>query len=134
MTFAPSASRPDHEIRSDRKLLELILRNLIDNAIKFTPSGGRVVVSLKEESTNLVMVSITDTGIGIPAHRLKEIFEPFHQLDASSTRKVGGTGLGLTICSRLVALMSGRIWVESQPGQGATFSFVLPYSHEEANV
>ncbi|HCK66209.1 MAG TPA: hypothetical protein DHW49_08070, partial [Anaerolineae bacterium] len=81
-------------VQADPEKIGWVVNQLLDNAIKFTPSGGSVVVSLKEEGANLINVSITDTGIGIPQNRMQEIFEPFHQLDGSSTRHYGGTGLG----------------------------------------
>ena len=101
------------------------MNQLLDNAIKFTPSGGHVVLSLKEEGANLVMVSVTDTGIGIPADRLQEIFEPFHQLDNSSTRKVGGTGLGLSLVRQIVEAHGSLLDVQSVEGRGTTFKFPL---------
>ena len=112
-------------VQGDSEKIMWVLNQLLDNAVKFTPSGGRVVVSLKEESTNLVMVSITDTGIGIPALRLKEIFEPFHQLDASSTRKVGGTGLGLSLVRQIVEAHGSLLDVNSVEGKGTTIKFPL---------
>jgi signal transduction histidine kinase len=112
-------------VQGDPEKIMWVLNQLLDNAVKFTPTGGRVVLSLKEESTNLVMVSITDTGIGIPAHRLNEIFEPFHQLDASSTRKAGGTGLGLSLVRQIVEAHGSLLDVNSIEGKGTTFKFPL---------
>jgi two-component system, sensor histidine kinase and response regulator len=109
--------------------LRQILINLLGNAIKFTEKG-EIVVTVEEEgesselSTGLHF-SVRDTGLGIPADKQQKIFEAFSQADSSTTRKYGGTGLGLTICSRLVELMNGRIWVQSEPGQGSTFHFTL---------
>jgi len=101
------------------------MNQLLDNAVKFTPSGGHVVLSLKEEGANLVMVSVTDTGIGIPADRLQEIFEPFHQLDDSSTRRAGGTGLGLSLVRQIVEAHGSLLEVQSVEGKGSTFKFPL---------
>lgn len=112
-------------VQGDPEKIMWVLNQLLDNAVKFTPTGGRVVLSLKEESTNLVMVSITDTGIGIPPHRLNEIFEPFHQLDASSTRKAGGTGLGLSLVRQIVEAHGSLLDVNSIEGKGTTFKFPL---------
>jgi two-component system sensor histidine kinase/response regulator len=103
-----------------------ILVNLIGNAIKFTEHGEILVsVALESEEPHKVClhISVADTGIGIPPDRQKKIFEAFSQADGSTTRKFGGTGLGLTISTRLVELMGGRIWIESEPGKGSIFHF-----------
>src|SRR5688500_10044203 len=81
-------------VQADSQKIGWVLNQLVDNGVKFTPSEGRVVVSVKREGENLVIVSVTDTGIGIPSNRLEDIFDPFHQLDSSATRRYGGTGLG----------------------------------------
>ena len=107
--------------------LRQILVNLVGNAIKFTERGEVVVVAEPESQPSRTSVdsafSVSDTGIGIPAEKLQAIFEPFDQADGSTTRRYGGTGLGLAISAQLVALMGGRIWVESEPGRGSTFHF-----------
>ncbi|MCK6540730.1 MAG: ATP-binding protein, partial [Anaerolineales bacterium] len=87
--------------------------------------GGSVVVSVKREGENLVIVSVTDTGIGIAPNRLEEIFEPFHQLDGSSTRRHGGTGLGLSLVRQIIEAHGSMIEVQSVEGRGATFKFPL---------
>ncbi|MFZ5880691.1 MAG: sensor histidine kinase [Chloroflexota bacterium] len=112
-------------VQADPQKIAWALNQLIDNGIKFTPSGGRVVVSIKLESPNLVMVSVTDTGIGIPHHRLQEVFEPFHQLDGSSTRQYGGTGLGLSLVRQIVEAHGSLLDVQSVEGRGTTFKFPL---------
>ena len=105
-----------------------ILVNMVGNAIKFTERGG-VFVSVNEEchdgGVTSLHFAVKDTGIGIPMDKQEKIFEAFSQADGSMTRKYGGTGLGLAICAILVKMMGGRIWVESQPGQGSTFHFTL---------
>ena len=105
-----------------------VLRNLVGNAIKFT-NAGRVSVRVHAESmqgSNVILsFSIEDTGIGIPREMQRAIFEPFTQADGSTSRKYGGTGLGLSISAGLVELMDGKIWVESEPGQGSTFYFTI---------
>ncbi len=116
---------PDSVI-GDLGRLRQVLVNLVGNAIKFTERGEVVVsVALEDytESTVGLRVAVADTGIGIPAHTLQAIFRPFEQADGSTTRRFGGTGLGLTISSKLVDLMGGQIWVESEPGLGSTFWF-----------
>src|SRR6185312_5971827 len=108
--------------------LRQVLANLIANSLKFTEKGKVEVrvTSIPAESNDeevCVHFSVHDTGIGIPEKKLRTIFEPFEQGDPSTTRKFGGTGLGLAICSRLVDLMDGRIWAESEVGRGSTFHF-----------
>jgi signal transduction histidine kinase len=112
-------------VQGDSEKIAWVLNQLLDNAIKFTPSGGHVILSLKAEGANLLMVSVTDTGIGIPPHRLEEIFEPFHQLDDSSTRKVGGAGLGLSLVRQIVEAHGSLLDVQSAEGKGTTFKFPL---------
>jgi len=112
-------------VQADSEKIGWALNQLMDNAIKFTPSGGRVVVSLTEEEKNLVMVSVSDTGIGIPSNRLREIFEPFHQLDGSSTRHYGGTGLGLSLVRQIVEAHGSLLDVYSVEGKGTIFKFPL---------
>lgn len=103
-----------------------IIFNLLGNAIKFTEKG-RIEIRLElVEAENRILISITDTGIGIPQDKTEQIFEVFEQADNSTTRRYGGTGLGLAICRKLVALMEGRIWAESTLNQGSTFYVSLP--------
>ncbi|MBY0232981.1 MAG: response regulator [Gemmataceae bacterium] len=106
--------------------LQQVLFNLVGNAIKFTPSGEvsvQVLLAARTAREAVVHGIVKDTGIGIPPDRQEAVFEAFSQADGSKTRKFGGTGLGLTIASRLVQLMGGRIWVESKAGKGSTFHF-----------
>jgi signal transduction histidine kinase len=112
-------------VQADPQKIAWALNQLIDNGIKFTPAGGRVVVSVKMEAANLVMVSVTDTGIGIPYSRMNEIFEPFHQLDGSSTRQYGGTGLGLSLVRQIIESHGSLLDVQSVDGRGTTFKFPL---------
>lgn len=109
----------------DPERVRQILVNLVDNASKYSPRGGRVDVTLAPANGN-VRFSVRDEGLGIPGAEQKRIFEKFYRLDAGMTRGVGGSGLGLFICRELVALMDGRLWVTSGPGVGSTFSFELP--------
>jgi two-component system sensor histidine kinase/response regulator len=108
--------------------LQQILTNLVSNAIKFTERGHVLVVvreDVRVEGSTKLHFSVSDTGIGIPPEQHKLIFEAFRQADGSTTRRFGGTGLGLTISATLVRLMGGRLWVESQPGTGSTFHFTV---------
>jgi two-component system sensor histidine kinase/response regulator len=111
--------------QGDSQKIGWALSQLIDNGIKFTSTGGSVVVSVKREGENLIIVSITDTGIGIAPQRLGEIFEPFHQLDGSSTRRYGGTGLGLSLVRQIIEAHGSMIEVQSAEGRGTTFKFPL---------
>lgn len=112
-------------IQADSQKIAWVLGQLLDNGIKFTPSNGSVVVSVKREGENLVIVSVTDTGIGIPANQLEDIFEPFHQLDGSTTRRYGGTGLGLSLVRQIVEAHGSMLDVQSTEGRGSTFKFPL---------
>jgi signal transduction histidine kinase len=112
-------------VQADAQKISWALNQLLDNGIKFTPSGGRVLVNVRREGENLVIVSVTDTGIGIPANRFDDIFEPFHQLDGSSTRRYGGTGLGLSLVRQIVEAHGSMIEVQSIEGHGSTFKFPL---------
>ena len=115
----------------DAGRLRQILINLVNNAIKFTEAGEVVLRVTLGDSLVLaddevcLQVSVRDTGIGVPLDKQKAIFDSFSQADGSMSRKYGGTGLGLTICEQLIHLMGGEIWVESSPGQGATFTFTV---------
>lgn len=113
------------QVQADPEKISWVVGQLLDNAIKFTPSGGSVVVNIKEEGNNLVQISMIDTGIGIPPERLNEIFEPFHQLDASSTRHYGGTGLGLSLVRQIVEAHGSLLDVQSVEGKGSVFKFPL---------
>ncbi|MBK04180.1 MAG: hypothetical protein CL920_34000 [Deltaproteobacteria bacterium] len=112
-------------INGDATRLRQVLLNLVGNAIKFTHEG-HVALHITQTAEQLHF-KIEDTGIGMPPECIKTLFDAFVQQDASTTRKYGGTGLGLSICKHLVELMGGRIWAESQPGQGSTFHFTIPY-------
>jgi signal transduction histidine kinase len=109
---------------ADPERLAWVLYQLFDNGIKFTPSGGQVIFSAKKENRQ-VLLSINDTGIGIPSDRMLEIFEPFHQLDGSATRRYGGTGLGLSLAKMILEAHESKISIESEEGKGSTFSFPI---------
>jgi two-component system, sensor histidine kinase and response regulator len=120
---------PDHLV-GDLGRLRQVLVNLVGNSIKFTERGEVVVEAEKESEQDgraIIHFRIRDTGIGIPKDKQNAIFEAFTQADGSITRKYGGTGLGLTITKRLVELMGGEIWVESEPGKGSTFHFTTRF-------
>jgi signal transduction histidine kinase len=112
-------------IDGDRTRLSDMLTNLIDNAIKFTPSGGTIVLKAYEEKKHL-HIEIEDTGIGIPQELMPNLFQRFYQIDASIKRKYGGTGVGLYICKSIAEAHKGDIWIESEEGKGTTVHIRLP--------
>ncbi|HCE16345.1 MAG TPA: sensor histidine kinase [Anaerolinea thermolimosa] len=127
----------DHQIALDLKIptepylvdadfekISWVLMQLVDNAIKFTPPGGKVILQATPED-NFIQFQVIDTGIGVPPDRIDQIFEPFFQLDGSSTRKAGGTGLGLALARRIVEAHGSVIHVYSRPGEGSQFEFAL---------
>ena len=117
--------------QADSQKLLWVLGQLLDNAIKFTPSGGRVILRVQHESEKLLSVSVTDTGIGIPKERIEEIFQPFHQLDGAATRRYGGTGLGLLLVRQIVEAHGSMLEVNSNEGRGSTFKFPLLVTERE---
>lgn len=112
------------KIYADGDRIQWALRQLIANAIKFTPAGGHVFIVLSQQE-NGILFTVSDTGIGIPQDRIKDIFEPFLQLDGSSTRNAGGTGIGLTICKEIIEAHDSIIQVQSKVNQGSKFSFLI---------
>jgi len=141
-TILPAAEQKGLEVRfdvvpevpdglvGDNTRLRQVLLNLLSNAVKFTDSGSIEVkarVRDRRDQSLALEFSVSDTGVGIPTEKMDLIFEAFRQADGSNTRKYGGTGLGLTISSRLIALMGGRIWAESTPGKGSIFHFTVAF-------
>jgi len=116
---------PRLAVEADPVLCQQLFSHLVDNALKFTPAGGRISVRLGEQGTAVRLV-VEDSGIGIPAEKLQTIFEQFYQVDGSSTREVGGQGVGLAICQDIVSRYDGRIWAENVAGGGARFTVLLP--------
>jgi len=114
-------------VKADQQKISWALNHLLDNAIKFTKPGGQVRLSISPDASNERMVNIVvaDTGIGIPKERMNEIFEPFHQLDGSPTRRYGGTGLGLALVREIIEAHGARIQVESEIDKGTVISFSL---------
>ena len=116
----------DIEIFVDSDYIVQALTNLISNAIKFSSVNGKVWLTAEKKLNKEVLFSVCDEGQGIPSDKLENIFERFQQVDSSDSRRKGGTGLGLTICRKIVEQHEGKIWAESVFGQGSTFSFTLP--------
>ena len=144
LSTAIETSIPDVLVGDPLRLRQVLL-NLLDNAVKFTSQGG-VSLSLRADELSATQVllhfAVADTGIGIAPEKQRTIFDAFSQADSSSTRRYGGTGLGLTISSQLANMMGGRLWVESEPGRGSTFHFTArldleqqhPEEHAEATA
>jgi signal transduction histidine kinase len=125
--FIEEDSDRDVEIYADNTRLRQVMLNLVNNAIKFTENGKIAIRATKQDSATL-LITVKDTGLGIPADKLEDIFQEFTQVDTSTTRKVGGTGLGLPISRRLVEMHGGRLWADSKgiEGEGSTFFVELP--------
>ena len=131
-------------VSGDRRQIRQVLWNLVSNAVKFTPDGGRIVVgvrlgplapegvSTRPDNRLAAHVEVTDSGIGISGEQLPHIFEPFFQVDSSSTREYGGSGLGLTLAKAYVEAHGGRMWVDSTPGRGSTFVASFPVLADDA--
>jgi signal transduction histidine kinase len=119
-------------VDGDERRLRQVIYNLLSNAVKFTPAGGSVIVGSARVNGG-VQVSVADTGPGIAAEDRERIFEEFQQTAAGAEQREG-TGLGLALSKRLVELHGGRIWVESEPGQGSRFVFTLPIDERSPNA
>lgn len=117
---------------SDRMIQ--VLNNLLSNAIKFTKDGGVTVKTLDKSSENHIVVSVQDTGKGISQEDSSKLFQKFQQIESAEKNEEGGTGLGLAICKEIVTRHGGKIWVESKPGEGSTFSFVLPIQERRKSL
>jgi signal transduction histidine kinase len=117
------------QVQADERKVRQVALNLLSNAIKFTPEGGRIEVAAMPRDGS-VEISVTDTGIGIAPEDQEKVFEEFRQVGTAS-KKIEGTGLGLTLCRKFVELHGGKIWVQSQLGVGSTFTFTIPVRHGE---
>jgi two-component system cell cycle sensor histidine kinase PleC len=128
IALVPKLPRQPVRLLADQKCVKQILLNLLSNAIKFTPSGGRIELEVSNPRQDGVRLVVSDTGIGIPAANMRQLFQPFHQAESTLTRGRGGTGLGLAITKRLTELHGGTIDVDSSPGTGTTVTVALPSS------
>lgn len=122
------------KVEGDRVQLELVVNNLLGNAIKYSSMGRPIVVKLEKRGKEEVVVSVADQGIGIAAHHLPRIFEKFYRVEGGYSKRTPGSGLGLYICRNIIEAHGGRIWVESRLREGSTFSFVLPVSPSQEAV
>jgi signal transduction histidine kinase len=113
-------------VLADRHRVAQVLANLVCNAVRYTPEGGLVAVRAATRDDRTALVSVEDTGVGIPADELAQIFERFYRADRSRDRASGGAGLGLAIVRELVSAMGGEVYAESVVGEGSRFSFTLP--------
>lgn len=112
-------------IKGDQAKLRQVLQNLINNAIKYSPKGGKIKIEVNDLPPDDIIMSISDQGIGIPKEYITKLFEKFSRVDVGESRKISGTGLGLWICKEIINGHGGRIWVESEEGKGSTFRFTL---------
>ena len=153
-TFAPQAGRrgiaiqldacADSVVVGDRRKIRQVVSSLVSNAVKFTPDRGRVGVALRRgplaahepgaDAAGAIQLVVSDSGIGISRDQVAKIFEPFFQVDSSSTRAFGGSGLGLTLAKAYVEAHGGQIWVDSAPGQGSTFIATFPAPPPPAEI
>jgi two-component system phosphate regulon sensor histidine kinase PhoR len=125
-------SSPRPMAMADRQAILSVLSNLIDNAIKYTPEGGHVKVSVRCESPLYVSVSVQDDGIGVSAEDQPKLFDEFFRVRNEQTAQVAGTGLGLTVVKRLVEMHQGKVTVDSAPGRGSTFTVSIPLAEQES--
>jgi len=134
LRISVNLQQPLPDIAADRRRIAEVLQNLLDNAMQYTPSGGQIMISASANGTEVIF-TVSDTGIGIPRADQSRIFERFYRVDVARSREVGGTGLGLSIAKHLVEVHGGRIWVESEVGQGSQFHFTVPiFDPERAAV
>ena len=134
LRISVNLQQPLPDIAADRRRLAEVLQNLLDNALQYTPAGGQIMVSASADDEEITF-TVSDTGIGIPQADQSRIFERFYRVDVARSREVGGTGLGLSIAKHLVEAHGGRIWVESDLGQGSQFHFTVPiFDPERASL
>ena len=126
VTVASAIDADAGRVRADRDRLAQILINLVDNAVKYTPAGGRVTVTARPTTAGMVEIAVQDTGVGIPPADLPRITERFYRVDKARSRELGGTGLGLAIVKHLVHAHAGELRIESEPDRGTTVRFTLP--------
>lgn len=121
----------DISIQADERKFKQIMFNLLSNAMKFTPDGGSVQVSVRPCAVDSIEISVSDTGIGIRPEDMPKLFKEFSQIESAYTKTYEGTGLGLALTKKLVELHSGKIWVKSEFGKGSRFTFTIPLKQEK---
>lgn len=124
LTLEIASNLPSIKVDADR--IAQVIRNLLNNALRHTPAGGRITLTCRKETTQSLLITVTDTGEGIPPDDLPFVFDRFYRADKSRSRASGGSGIGLAIAKQLVEAHGGKVWAESQPGRGAIFGFTLP--------
>jgi len=129
--FSIVSAEPEVFVTCDRERIVQVIGNLYENALKFSPAGSEVVTRINQRSESEVVVSVTDSGPGVPADHKEKIFQKFHQLKHGRKMAGQGVGLGLAICKTIVEAHRGQIWVEDNPGGGSVFSFALPRAARE---
>ena len=126
-----SKIQDDIKIFADDNALQSIIRNVVSNAMKFTPSGGKIIISAKTRNDKSIEISISDTGIGMSAELVGNLFRPDVQTSRKGTDGEPSSGLGLLLCKDFVERQGGKIWAKSVVGKGSTFSFTLPQTPEQ---
>lgn len=125
--------RADPQVYGNRQELTKVITQLLENACRYSPKGGKISLTAQTNAAG-TSICVTDRGIGIPQHELESIFKPFHRLDTGDRRSTGGVGLGLCVAKEITALHGGRIQVDSTPGQGSTFTILLPHPVDRDNT
>ncbi|HEX2680046.1 MAG TPA: ATP-binding protein, partial [Candidatus Dormibacteraeota bacterium] len=110
-----------------------VVSNLVNNAVKYSPEGGTVILASRVDGSS-ALISVTDTGVGIPADEIAHVFERFRRVRSGAAQSIPGTGLGLTIVKQIVEMHGGKIWVESAVGHGSSFHFTIPLAPESVKA
>ena len=119
-------------VKGDQTKLRQVIQNLVSNAVKYSPQGGKVAVAVASHSPEEVIVSVSDQGMGVPREKLGKLFQKFSRVDSKESKEIKGAGLGLWICREVVNAHGGKIWMESEPGKGSTVRFILKRTPEGA--
>ena len=112
-------------IKGDQAKLRQVLQNLVSNAVKYSPKGGKITITVTDHSTEQIMISVADQGIGIPPEKVGKLFQKFSRVDTAEAKEIKGAGLGLWICREIVEAHGGKIWIESALGSGTTMKVVM---------